>query len=79
MAGGGGLAALQRASGASALRELADILGYSPIHINRAVRDLRDRGLLRWNGNEVEILDWAGLVRLSRFDPTYLDREKHRR
>lgn len=60
-------------------RELADILGYSPIHINRAVRDLRDRGLLRWNGNEVEILDWAGLVRLARFDPTYLDMEKHRR
>lgn len=60
-------------------RELADILGYSPIHINRAVRDLRDRGLLRWNGNEVELLDWAGLVRLAHFDPAYLDMEKHRR
>ena len=60
-------------------RELADILGYSPIHINRAVRDLRDRGFLRWNGNEVEILNWAGLSRLARFDPTYLDMEKHRR
>lgn len=60
-------------------RELADILGYSPIHVNRAVRDLRDRGLLRWQGTEVEILDWAGLSRLARFDPTYLDMEKHRR
>ena len=60
-------------------RELAVILGYSPIHINRAVRDLRDRGLLRWTGNEIEILDWEGLSRLSRFDPTYLDLERRRR
>ena len=56
-------------------RELAQILGYSPIHVNRAVRDLRDRGLIRWHGAQVTILDWAGLSRLSRFDPTYLDME----
>ncbi len=56
-------------------RELAQILGYSPIHVNRAVRDLRDRGLIRWHGAQVTILDWTGLSRLSRFDPTYLDME----
>ncbi|SES91539.1 Crp/Fnr family transcriptional regulator [Paracoccus homiensis] len=60
-------------------RELAEILGYSPIHVNRAVRDLRDRGALRWNGSDVQILDWAALVRLARFDPTYLDLEQLRR
>lgn len=60
-------------------RELAEILGYSSIHVNRAVRDLRDRGLIRWNGSDVEILDWPGLVRLARFDPTYLDLEQLRR
>lgn len=60
-------------------RELADILGYSPIHVNRAVRDLRDRGLIRWSGSEVRILDWKGLSTLSRFDPTYLDLEQWRR
>ena len=60
-------------------RELACILGYSPIHINRAVRDLRDRKLVRWSGTEVEVLDWPGLVRLSRFDPGYLDLERKRR
>ena len=60
-------------------RDLAVILGYSPIHINRAVRDLRDRGLVRWSGNEIEILDWQGLTRLARFDPTYLDLERRRR
>lgn len=60
-------------------RELADILGYSSIHINRAVRDLRDRGLVRWAGTEIEILDWPTLVRLARFDPEYLDLERRRR
>ena len=60
-------------------RELANILGYSSIHINRAVRDLRDRAFVRWTGTEVEILDWPGLVRLARFDPDYLELERRRR
>lgn len=60
-------------------RELADILGYSPIHVNRAVRDLRDRGLLRWSGADVSILDWKGLATLARFDPSYLDMERQSR
>ena len=60
-------------------RELADILGYSPIHVNRAVRDLRDRGLIRWSGSDITIIDWKGLVLLSRFDPSYLDLERARR
>ena len=57
-------------------RELADILGYSPIHVNRAVRDLRDRGLIRWSGSDITIIDWKGLVLLARFDPSYLDLER---
>lgn len=60
-------------------RELADTLGYSPIHVNRAVRDLRDRKLVRWQGTEIEILNWDGLAQLARFDPTYLEMERHRR
>jgi len=60
-------------------RELADILGYSPIHVNRAVRDLRDRGLIRWSGADVNILDWKGLSTLARFDPSYLDMERQSR
>ena len=60
-------------------RELADTLGYSPIHINRAVRDLRDRKLVRWQGTEIEILNWDGLVQLARLDPTYLEIERQRR
>ena len=60
-------------------RELAEILGYSPIHVNRAVRDLRDRGLVRWSGTDIEITNWAGLSTLARFDPAYLDLERRRR
>lgn len=56
-------------------RELAEVLGYSSIHVNRAVRDLRDRGLLQWRGSEIAILDWDGLVRLARFDADYLGPE----
>ena len=60
-------------------RELADILGYSPIHVNRAVRDLRDRGLIRWLGADITITDWKGLALLARFDPAYLDLERTQR
>lgn len=60
-------------------RELANVLGYSPIHINRAVRDLGDRGLVRWTGTEIHILDWPGLCLLARFDPVYLDLNLERR
>lgn len=60
-------------------RELADILGYSPIHVNRAVRDLRDRGLVRWTGMNVELVDWDELARLAKFDPVYLDLARHAR
>ena len=60
-------------------RELADVLGYSSIHINRAVRDLRDRGLVTWTGTEIHILDWSALCLLARFDPVYLELERRRR
>ena len=65
--------------GALLQKELADVLGYTPIHINRAVRDLRHAGLIRWVGAEIELLDWDGLVRLARFDPTYLGLDRSRR
>ncbi|WP_199260831.1 Crp/Fnr family transcriptional regulator [Paracoccus binzhouensis] len=60
-------------------KELADILGYTSIHVNRAVRDLRAGGLIRWTGGEVQILDWSRLARLARFDPEYLELDRVRR
>ncbi|PZO65308.1 MAG: Crp/Fnr family transcriptional regulator [Paracoccus denitrificans] len=60
-------------------RQLAQALGYSSIHINRAVRELRDRSLLTWNGVEVHLRDLASLQALAQFDPTYLDAERQAR
>ncbi|MFD1882580.1 Crp/Fnr family transcriptional regulator [Paracoccus pacificus] len=56
-------------------RELAEVLGYSPIHINRAVRDLRDRGILLWSGFDITILKLGALHNLAQFNSEYLDLE----
>ncbi|MDO5529723.1 MAG: Crp/Fnr family transcriptional regulator [Paracoccus sp. (in: a-proteobacteria)] len=59
-------------------RDLADMLGYSTVHVNRAVRELRDSGALRWNGQDIEILNWDELTRIGRFKPNYLWLSAHR-
>ncbi len=52
--------------------ELSDILGMTPVHMNRMLRELRERGLLTFKGQIVEISDWEGLFALAEFDPFYL-------
>lgn len=53
--------------------ELGDALGLSSVHVNRTIRELRERGLVEWRGAQVTILDWGGLVDVAQFDPTYLN------
>lgn len=53
--------------------ELADALGFSLVHVNRTLQDLRATGLVSWKGSAVGILDFDGLARMSQFDPTYLN------
>lgn len=53
--------------------ELADALGFSLVHVNRTLQDLRATGLVSWKGSAVSILDFEGLARMSQFDPTYLN------
>ena len=55
--------------------ELADARGMSIVHMNRAIKALREQGLISWLGEEVMIRDWDGLVSLAEFDPTYLQLE----
>jgi CRP-like cAMP-binding protein len=57
-------------------RDLGDILGFSAVHTNRTLQTLRERCLLTWRDQEVEILDWRGLVDLAEFDPVYLRLQK---
>lgn len=53
--------------------ELADALGLSPVHMNRTIQELRATGLVTWDGFEVVIQNWDGLLALAEFDGTYLN------
>lgn len=52
--------------------DLGDVLGLTPVHVNRVMMDLRHQGLIEWKGSQVAILDWDKLVVFAEFDPTYL-------
>jgi CRP-like cAMP-binding protein len=52
--------------------DLAECLGLTPVHVNRTLRELRERGLVEFRNRRVRILDFPGLKRVAEFDPTYL-------
>ena len=52
--------------------QLADSLGMTSVHVNRTLRLLRDRGLLKYQRGEAQILDLEGLKALAEFDARYL-------
>ena len=52
---------------------LADALGLSAIHVNRVLRQLRERGLVTFRDGRVCFDDYDRLVELAEFDPAYLD------
>jgi CRP-like cAMP-binding protein len=60
-------------------RGLAEVLGYSVVHTNRAVQDLRGRGLLVWEGGTVALPDPGGLAAFSGFSADYLELSPTRR
>lgn len=53
---------------------MADVLGLSPVHVNRTLQKLRRDGLVEWEASMIEILDWDRLAELADFDDTYLSR-----
>jgi CRP-like cAMP-binding protein len=53
-------------------QQVGEALGFSPVHTNRTIQTLREKRLLTWRDQEVEILDWPGLAAMSEFDPIYL-------
>ncbi|PTM40634.1 Crp/Fnr family transcriptional regulator [Bosea sp. 124] len=53
--------------------ELADALGFSLVHVNRTLQELRATGFVTWKGSAITITDFDGLAALSQFDPTYLN------
>ncbi len=52
---------------------LADALGLTAIHINRTLRQLRERKLLTLRKGSVTIHDLAGLRKLAGFQGGYLN------
>jgi CRP-like cAMP-binding protein len=59
--------------------DLSDILGMTPVHMNRMLRELRERGLLTFKQRLVDIRDWDGLAALAEFDPFYLGHDRRPR
>lgn len=53
-------------------QQVGEALGFSAVHTNRTIQTLREKRLLAWRDQEIEIRDWPGLAALSEFDPTYL-------
>lgn len=53
-------------------KELGDTMGLSTVHVNRTLRMLRERGLVRMQAGTVEVLDFPRLAGLALFTPDYL-------
>ncbi|WP_244005230.1 Crp/Fnr family transcriptional regulator [Methylobacterium sp. J-088] len=56
--------------------DIADALGLTPVHINRVLQEMRGRTLITLRGRMLVMEAWDELLRVSEFDPTYLQLEK---
>ena len=52
--------------------ELSDALGLTDVHVNRVLKELRERGLVTFKGYALTIELWEELARAAEFDPIYL-------
>lgn len=52
--------------------DLADVLGLTQIHVNRTLRELRERELVSFRAGAVEFINRHKLVKLASFDKSYL-------
>jgi CRP-like cAMP-binding protein len=52
--------------------QLADAAGLTSVHVNRTLQTMRHAGLIRIERRGIEILDWARLVTIADFNPSYL-------
>ena len=53
-------------------QDLADTTGQTSVHVNRALRELRERGLIGLQQKHLTILDLPRLKQLAEFKPGYL-------
>ena len=52
---------------------VADAIGLSPVHVNRVLRQLREKRLVTFRDGFVRFEDYDHLVDFAQFDATYLD------
>lgn len=52
--------------------DLADALGLTPIHVNRMLRELRERRFLEFRQGHVRMLDRLGVTEFAEFDDSYI-------
>lgn len=52
--------------------ELSQCLGITTVHVNRTLKELRDRGLAEFRSGKVSVRDPKGLREVAEFDPRYL-------
>jgi CRP-like cAMP-binding protein len=52
--------------------QLADMLGLTPVHVNRTLKGLREDRVVDLAHRAVQILNWDRLTQIGEFDPTYL-------
>jgi len=52
--------------------DIGDAAGLTSVHVNRMLRELRERGVIEIKGSEIAIPDVAKLRREADFDPKYL-------
>lgn len=56
--------------------EIAECMGLTSVHVNRTLKELRERELVEVRNGRVSIQDLQGLQRAAEFDPAYLYLEK---
>jgi len=58
--------------------EFADALGFTTVHVNRIIQQLRNEGLIELKGERLFIPDWERLKWAGEFDATYLHLENEK-
>ena len=52
--------------------EFADAVGFTTVHVNRVLQQMRAEGLIETQGTRLKVPDWEKLKQVGEFDPTYL-------
>jgi len=52
--------------------QLADMVGLTPVHVNRTLSGLREDGIVEISLKTAHIMNWNRLAQIGEFDPSYL-------